>query len=183
MAHQRRSRSGGWSCGGGGGRRHEMGTMNGPDSTLWREREGWEMTNSQSGMENSCLGLRCRCSHYHHSDNSCWKHATRHSHQHPPAPGGRRQSGWAATVKRSFVIPMTAPLFLSIYLFSPPPPSLSLVLFPFLRPRLSAPAPSLCPRWLPNEEKLMPEFILELRLLPAPLGCSAQLCGGRGFVL
>lgn len=37
VAHQRRSRSGGWSCGGGGGRKHEMGTMNGPDSTLRRE--------------------------------------------------------------------------------------------------------------------------------------------------
>lgn len=43
VAHQRRSRSGGWSCGGGGGRRHEMGTMNGPDSTLRREsgRRRW----------------------------------------------------------------------------------------------------------------------------------------------
>lgn len=48
VAHQRRSRSGGWSCGGGRGRRHEMGTMNGPESTLRRERGGWEMTNSQS---------------------------------------------------------------------------------------------------------------------------------------
>lgn len=183
MAHQRRSRSGGWSCGGGGGRRHEMGTMNGPDSTLWRERGGWEMTNSQSGMENSWLGLRCRCSHHHHSDNSRRKHATRHSHQHPPASGGRRQSGWAATVKKELCDSYDSPSLCLSTCFRPPPPSLSLVLFPFLRPRLSAPAPSLCPRWLPNEKKLMPEFILELRLLPAPLGCSAQLWGGRGFVL
>lgn len=27
------------------------------------------MTNSQSGMENSRFGLRCRRSRYHHSDN------------------------------------------------------------------------------------------------------------------
>lgn len=46
-----------------------MGAMNGPDSTLRRDRGGLEMTNSQSGVENSCFRLRRRCSHYHHSDN------------------------------------------------------------------------------------------------------------------
>lgn len=116
-----------------------MGTMNGPDSTLWRERGGWEMTNSHSGMENSCLGLQCRCSHDHHSDNSCRKHATRHSHQHPPASGGRRQS-WAATVKKELCDSYDSPS-LSVYLlvFNPPPT------FSVTRALSLSPSPSLCP--------------------------------------
>lgn len=78
------------------------------------------------------------------------------------------------------MIPVTASPSQSICLFSSlSAPSLSCFLF--LHPCLPAPAPSLCPRRLPDEEKLMPEFIMGLRLLPAPLGCSAPLCGGGAW--
>lgn len=75
VAHQRRSRSGRWSCRGVGGRRHEMGAMNSPDSTLRRDRGGLQMTNSQSGVVNSCFRLRHRCSRYRYSENRAAKSA------------------------------------------------------------------------------------------------------------
>lgn len=41
-----------------------MGAMSSPDSTLRRDRGGLQMTNSQSGVVNSCFRLRHRCSRY-----------------------------------------------------------------------------------------------------------------------
>lgn len=51
-----------------------MRAMNRPDSTLRRDRGGLQMTNSQSGVVNSCFRLR-RCSRYRHSDNCAAKSA------------------------------------------------------------------------------------------------------------
>lgn len=52
-----------------------MGAMNSPDSTLRRDRGGLQMTNSQSGVVNSCFRLRHRCSRYRYSENRAAKSA------------------------------------------------------------------------------------------------------------
>lgn len=52
-----------------------MGAMNSPDSTLRRDRGGLQMTNSQSGVVNSCFRFRRCCSRYRHSDNHTAKSA------------------------------------------------------------------------------------------------------------
>lgn len=183
VAHQRRSRSGGWSCegAGGGGRGREMGTMNGLDSPFGKGERRLKMTKSQSDEENSCFRLWCSC--YHHSDNCAGENmppvfpVSVHPHL--------KATHWVAEVllwvKECVILMTTSPslsdgLLLSLW---PPPTSPLVPLSFFLHPQsLSAPAPSLCPRWLPDEEELMPEFIVELRLLPASLGSSAQLWGG-----
>ena len=108
------------------------------------------MTNSQSGEESSCFGLRCR--RYHHSDN-CVAEST------PPViPVSirlhREAADGAAELlparEGSCVVPVTAPLSLSLSL----PLSLSICLFSSLSlsPHLSvtralslSPSPSLCP--------------------------------------
>lgn len=85
--------------------------------------------------------------------------------------------------KMRCVILMTVSPSLSIGLFLSSSPPLPAFLSVFLHPHLSAPAPSLCPHWLPDEGKLMPEFIERLGLLPASLGSSARLHGGGASCL
>lgn len=183
VAHQRRSRSGGWSCegAGGGGRGREMGTMNGLDSPFGKGARRLKMTKSQSDEENSCFRLWCSC--YHHSDNCAGENmppvipVSIHPHL--------KATHWVAEVllwvKECVILMTTSPSVFDGLLLSfwPPPPAPLPLCHSLPSPvSLSAPAPSLCPRWLPDEEELMPEFILELRLLPASLGSSAQLWGG-----
>lgn len=140
------------------------------------------MTKSQSGKKSPCFGLWCCCGRYHHSDSYA---AVTH---HPSSPSafaciGRQQTDQLSCYCEKgavWFLWQPLPLCLSAWFVSL---CLSLTHFPlflslFLHPCPSAPTPSLCPRSLPDEGKLMPEFIVGLRLLPAPLGSSAWLCGG-----
>lgn len=110
------------------------------------------------------------------------KYATRLPGQHSPTPESNTLSGWGAAVGKGVCysydnLSLLVWWLVIVSLTTPTNPLVSLSFF--LHPQsLSAPAPSLCPRWLPDEEELMPEFIVELRLLPASLGSSAQLWGG-----
>lgn len=124
-----------------------MATMNGPDGTLEKGERRLRMTKSRSGEEGSCFGLRCHSSRYHHSDNCAAENTPPvipPSSVRPHLKAADNGCAAAAVKKGNCVILMTASPSLPVGLFfvSLLPPSLSL----FLRPRLSAPAPSRCPR-------------------------------------
>ena len=190
VAHQRRSRIRRRRR----RKRRRQEAWDGSDEWPWWHSEKAErrlrMTKSQSGEESSCLGLWCRRGRYHHSDHCA---AENQPPVIPVIPVSVRlhqeatdRAAVAAVRKElcdsndSLSLSLSLPICLFLSLSLSTPPSLSLSLF-LLRPCLPAPAPSLCPRWLPDEGKLMPEFIVGLRFLPAPLHCSAQLCGGGAW--
>lgn len=95
-----------------------MGAMNSPDSTLRRDRGGLQMTNSQSGVVNSCFRLRHRCSRYRYLENHAAKSAlpvipvSTRLHQEVENRVAEQQQ----CKKKSSVIPMTASLCVSICL-------------------------------------------------------------------
>lgn len=97
--------------------------------------------------------------------------------------GSTSRYGWPAAVKKELCDSndsLSLFVFWSVFIFLSP---LSAFLSVFLHPHPSAPPPSLCPHWLPDEGKLMPEFIEKLGLLPASLGSSARLHVGGACCL
>lgn len=149
------------------------------------------MTKSQSSEDNSCFGLWCsRCCH---SDNCAAENTA------PVIIGSIRlhlEASESTTelqmwkkeelcdsydILSLFVYRFFVVVFFFLYVcpsLSLPPPFCQSFSVP-----VSAPAPSLCPRWLPDEGKLMPEFIVGAR---APASTTRLLCSAvwrRGLLL